>query len=48
VLAAQVRAGELAALAEEVGQGEPRLDHRRPAVPVDGYLNADVSHVLPP
>ena len=40
VLAAQVGAGELAALAQEVGQGQPGLDRRPPQPPVDGDLDA--------
>jgi hypothetical protein len=48
VLAPEVRAGELAALAEEVGQGQPRLDGCSPELSVDGDLDADLSHWLPP
>src|ERR1700677_3970772 len=48
VLAADVGASQLAALAQEVDQGQPRLHARAPEPAVDPDPDADLSHRPPP
>jgi hypothetical protein len=48
VLATQVRAGQAASIAEEIGQGQPRLDDRFKGNSVDRQLDQTFMHRMPP
>src|SRR5262249_59884000 len=48
VLTSEVRTGEPAPIAEEVGQGQTRLDGLTPTPAIHGHVHRYVSHCAPP